>query len=553
MKKVYVSDIVGLDYELWYYRKNKVFLDAPMGLGKTTFVTDTLLGYIRKKRNMNPRHNDKMLILNNRTLLGMQYGWDLLEIKSTYQQLQDIVEVKSYQEIAASIRNRINVDELFKDYTCIVCDEVHYFYADSDFNAFGTFAVLHAIIQAGISKMMLFMTATGDEIFPIIEEAIKFHFHSAKKVCPGLDDECGSIVYKNLQSYRNYDYVHPHLLMNDAELQHRVSRSEEKWLIFIDSRDRGQRLLETIRKSGKSAEIIHSDNIDKDSTWILELVMHGRLDRDVLITTSVLDNGVSIKDPLLKNVVIMTDSKISFIQMLGRVREEGHENLELYLVGRNANELKKRAQASLRLIEKFDRAKELDLHTSNFDIISKSWDDPYGEEGKDYRKIYILSAEEVGFIPKEYIRPYRKGNMVWKQKVTLYINKLAKEKTGDAYKTQSVLFKKAMSSQAELAYYQISWIGKEPHDLDVCEEDSFKQHEEKLINELEAFGTKTAQDVGKFKKRIATEYRDVISRHIKINRGSFEKDKLITLFNDYGFEVVTKNENGKVQYTTRRK
>ena len=46
----------------------------------------------------------------------------------------------------------------------------------------------------------------------------------------------------------------------------------------------------------------------------------GKFNCDVLITTSVLDNGVNIKDPDVKNIVLITDDEVEFKQMLGRKR-----------------------------------------------------------------------------------------------------------------------------------------------------------------------------------------------------------------------------------------
>ena len=56
-----------------------------------------------------------------------------------------------------------------------------------------------------------------------------------------------------------------------------------------------------------------------NSKEVQQLVVGHRILPKVLITTSVLDNGVSVHDTDVGNVVIATDSKLSFIQMLGRI------------------------------------------------------------------------------------------------------------------------------------------------------------------------------------------------------------------------------------------
>ena len=54
----------------------------------------------------------------------------------------------------------------------------------------------------------------------------------------------------------------------------------------------------------------------------------------VLIATSVLDNGINIKDIDLRNLVIIADTKTEFMQMIGRKRkeEQSEERKEKYKV-----------------------------------------------------------------------------------------------------------------------------------------------------------------------------------------------------------------------------
>ena len=51
----------------------------------------------------------------------------------------------------------------------------------------------------------------------------------------------------------------------------------------------------------------------------------------VLISTSVLDNGFSIKDKEVKNIALFTDDKIEFLQELGRVRLEPNQKVKIYI------------------------------------------------------------------------------------------------------------------------------------------------------------------------------------------------------------------------------
>lgn len=64
---------------------------------------------------------------------------------------------------------------------------------------------------------------------------------------------------------------------------------------------------------------LNADNIDHESNKILisNLAISHKLVPKILITTSVLDNGVSIHDADVGNVLIMTESKCSFCRCLG--------------------------------------------------------------------------------------------------------------------------------------------------------------------------------------------------------------------------------------------
>jgi hypothetical protein len=239
--------------------------------------------------------------------------------------------------------------------------------------------------------------------------------------------------------------------------------------------------------------------------------------------------------------------------MLGRVRVESQDVVNLYLVGQNTNELKRRMEASEKLTKKFEQVIKQDELSSNFDILGTTWDDPFSDDAKDYRKMFILATEGVDYIPTEYAKTRPKNNVVLTKKVNFYVNDLAREKIGDAYKTQSLLYKKAMKSPQELAEHQISWIGKTPQDLLICTEYSFIERENKLKAELDAFGTRNAEETSAFKKHIADEYGDVVKRYIKINKGTFSKDQFIKLCNDLGYEVITETINGKIMYTILEK
>ena len=54
----------------------------------------------------------------------------------------------------------------------------------------------------------------------------------------------------------------------------------------------------------------------------------------VLISTSVMDNGINLKDILLRNIILIADTEVEFIQMLGRKRKDG-ERVDIYIYRQN--------------------------------------------------------------------------------------------------------------------------------------------------------------------------------------------------------------------------
>lgn len=51
---------------------------------------------------------------------------------------------------------------------------------------------------------------------------------------------------------------------------------------------------------------------------------------DVVITTSVLDNGFSVKDKNIEHIVLYTDDRTEFLQELGRVRLSENQHVKVY-------------------------------------------------------------------------------------------------------------------------------------------------------------------------------------------------------------------------------
>lgn len=104
--KTYLTNAIGNDFTEWGPRK--IFISAPTGMGKTTFIVETLLPWLQNREKWRSKFRGKpqkkMLILCNRTLLRQQYLNDVIQKFDTYSDLVGSVEVRTYQDLACELR-----------------------------------------------------------------------------------------------------------------------------------------------------------------------------------------------------------------------------------------------------------------------------------------------------------------------------------------------------------------------------------------------------------------------------------------------------------------
>ncbi len=101
--------------------------------------------------------------------------------------------------------------------------------------------------------------------------------------------------------------------------------SKEQWLIFVANKDDGKFLYSKLDK------ISFFVNADKKGRIMERIEQTAKFSQRVLITTSVLDNGVSIKSDNLRNVVIDSTDSVELRQMLGRKRINDNEAINIYV------------------------------------------------------------------------------------------------------------------------------------------------------------------------------------------------------------------------------
>lgn len=187
----------------------------------------------------------------------------------------------------------------------------------------------------------------------------------------------------------------------------------------------------------------HEPSSESKKTWdaILET---GELPCAVLITTSVLDNGFSIKDADVKNIVICTDDKTEFLQELGRRRimKDG-EIVNLYIRKLSKKDNGTRKQRFEKYNDLFIRAygsldSEQNYLSGNVrDAVARLWKSQY-----DYRRgaVRMIKVGDDQFRPE--------------------INQMARWRTINL-KKQIINYDKLDEEKGDIAayLYKAAWIG----------------------------------------------------------------------------------------------
>ena len=537
----YLTDLIGDKYRKWGNRK--ILISAPTGLGKTTFIVKILLPYLQSQ-------GRKLLILCNRRLLRDQYWNDLVRQYSDFTDLEESVQLMTYQELAQKCRNQNSINSILSDFQTIVCDECHYFYSDSDFNGFGTFALLQMIVSAGLNKQIIFLSATMEEVKPLIEQVITNigvvempdgSLHKKKN----LNYEPSEPLYMDFSVYADYQRFQCLSMPDEATLCDYLANSQKKSLVFIDSKERACKMRGRLVKVGKlgsqDVEILHSDNID--SPCNRKLVQHlsicHKLLPKILITTAVLDNGVSIHDEEVGNVVILTESKISFLQMLGRVRAESVNRCNLIFVIRSEDVFLNRKNKYEQRLAEYKKLEQTNLKLCSDYFEKLIWDNT-DDLVEFYRNALVkMPYDYQCFTPHKWVR-VTKGNE------ELYVNQFAKIKTGDMYLIESRFYSMAADDPLKVIHEQMSWIGKEPYEL--CTEDSsyLEERRQQFIEYLLSVQDYTNKELQEFKQKLVREYRNDFFDDIPAKNGTLSTEKLKEICKRMGL-IFDEKENSETR------
>lgn len=348
----YISDYLPYS-RLNLNAQNPWFIDAQTGSGKTQFIFKILYPNIHKA-------GKRMLVLVSRSALKTKVKYDAIDAAKTDQRqtLQPYgiecehhfgdIDVFSYQDITpdkSSEGHKHILERLFSLYGVVVFDECHYFTSDAVFNTTTAYTLEYLINLSYLHKVpRIYMTSTPDVVFSDILEVDREKFTKAYCGFNCLGYYHYKIPYcMNLfHCERDYSYITLSTFKDDDEhinLLQKISESNgKKWIIFVDSKEKGIRLQMRLKQTNTKTAFLCSENLhdltqkkdDRLKEIISKLTDSETMDCDVLIATKCLDVGITIKDENI-NIVSYLHDKVDFLQSLGRKRVKKNETVNLLI------------------------------------------------------------------------------------------------------------------------------------------------------------------------------------------------------------------------------
>ncbi|WMC93207.1 DEAD/DEAH box helicase family protein [Kineothrix sp. MB12-C1] len=306
-QKKWVSDIIKNDYKSW--ESEFVILDCGTGCGKTYFCI-TILGMYAKNKER------KILYLCNRSELRKEVFNEI-----NFYGLKNIVWVETYQTLQKKIQQKMKIP--YYDY--IVVDECHYFTTDAKFNDYTDISYDYLMKQK--QSVVLWVSATAKIFFNYLENKNKVKKKNIYRISKDYT------YVKNVYFYQKDELS---TIINDV-LENEL---DSKIVVFCNSANRMKEMNKIYgdtanyfcSKSTTSMELKKICGYDTKSNIIsnsIKQLPDGRstFEKRILFTTTVLDNGVNLKDEKIKHIFSEIFDADSMIQSLGRKRSLTKDDL----------------------------------------------------------------------------------------------------------------------------------------------------------------------------------------------------------------------------------
>ena len=310
----YASELIGDAFQHW--GNGRVLLDMGTGRGKNEFIIkklvswrvdemlkNTTIGRVLCLCPLNTLHAE---MIQRRTEAAIaEVDGEPMEIAMTNDAFyENMLEVRTYQNIETKYRNDpASLKKYLAGFKYIVADECHYF---TDFSSYGmnTYLSLEVLQKAEADHVVIYMSATGEETYKLLEETSKTP-----------EDR----IYKLPQDYQHikqkYFYSRENLVMMLKSLP-----EDKKAVIFVSS---GEDLLKMREIFGDTAAYYCSENNPKYGKMFNKLtdcIKDRELQKRYLFTTKAFGIGTEIKDRAVKHLYIDQWKPTDIIQSTGRKR-----------------------------------------------------------------------------------------------------------------------------------------------------------------------------------------------------------------------------------------
>ena len=310
----YASELIGDAFQHW--GNGRVLLDMGTGRGKNEFIIKKLVSWLVDEMLKNttigrvlclcPLNTlyDEMLQRRTEAAIAEVDGepMEIAMINDAF--YKNMLEVRTYQNIETKYRNDpASLKKYLAEFKYIVADECHYF---TDFSSYGmnTYLSLEVLQKAEADHVVIYMSATGEETYKLLEETSKTP-----------EDR----IYKLPQDYQHikqkYFYSRENLVRMLKSLP-----EDEKAVIFVSS---GEDLLKMKEIFGDTAAYYCSENNPKYGKMfnkLTECVKDRELQKRYLFTTKAFGIGTEIKDRTVKHLYIDQWKPTDIIQSTGRKR-----------------------------------------------------------------------------------------------------------------------------------------------------------------------------------------------------------------------------------------
>lgn len=311
----YASELIGDAFQHW--GNGRVLLGMGTGRGKNEFIIKKLVSWlvdemlkkmaiVGRVLYLCPLNTLHAEMLQRRTEAAIaEVDGEPAEIAMTCDAFyENMLEVRTYQNIETKYRNDpASLKKYLAGFKYIVADECHYF---TDFSSYGinTYLSLEVLQKAEADHVVIYMSATGEETYKLLEETSKTP-----------EDR----IYKLPQDYQHikqkYFYSRENLVMMLKSLP-----EDEKAVIFVSS---GEDLLKMKEIFGDTAAYYCSENNPKYGKMFNKLtdcIKDRELQKRYLFTTKAFGIGTEIKDRTVKHLYIDQWKPTDIIQSTGRKR-----------------------------------------------------------------------------------------------------------------------------------------------------------------------------------------------------------------------------------------